>query len=307
MEGNSCTEKVNLGYCFSKEEPCDETDDKKIFLEDNNQFAPRRSKAGRKPFSGVFGICRQDTRWIVPFLKSEGEIRHKVFNFSNKEEEAAALVQGKIFLRWVIANGVRAHTRDGEGLNESDLPPFSQKDDGELGEEKACLPKKPDDFRRTKKTIHPEQLHPFLPSLLPPPWIANAPQFMWGPMMIARMHWPLQSPFMNRQQLDYQADSPSFADYSPDDTPSVQDISMQCDNDSEENIEERSADLESEENENFLENDARGTSESCIKYPPDKNFPALVAVKGEIARNKKQRIQKRKKTEKKSKGSPSIK
>jgi hypothetical protein len=95
--------KTSKGHC------------KDIFL-----FTPsrRKSRAGRKPLSGVFGVCRQDSRWVVSYRDEKDVSRHRYFSFQNEEEQEKQLCFAKRFLWKVVRLGRQLNPRDGEGLEE---------------------------------------------------------------------------------------------------------------------------------------------------------------------------------------------
>lgn len=78
----------------------------------------RKSRAGRKPLSGVFGICRQDSRWVVSYRDNQERSRHRYFFFQTELEQWTQLVLAKRFLWKVVRLGRKLNPRDGEGLEE---------------------------------------------------------------------------------------------------------------------------------------------------------------------------------------------
>lgn len=78
----------------------------------------RKSRAGRKPLSGVFGICRQDARWVVSYRDDSEYTRHRYFVFETEEEKNCQLILAKRFLWKVVRLGRKLNPRDGEGLEE---------------------------------------------------------------------------------------------------------------------------------------------------------------------------------------------
>lgn len=88
---------------------------KELFLQGPSR---RKSRAGRKPLSGVFGICRQDSRWVVSYKDDDNKTRHRYFVFHTDEQKEEQLNIAKRFLWKVIRLGRKLNPRDGEGLEE---------------------------------------------------------------------------------------------------------------------------------------------------------------------------------------------